>query len=253
MASLNGVEIKNLKKFSGHEGEPLNQGTVYYNGRKLGYWSEDSHGGCNHYDFDTKQLEKAFFTYKSKFVGTKSYEYMDVDSFMADVIGFMLLEKEYKKGLKKGDSVIAFSMSLGSGMYSCVSVSSEKEAQQYIGELESNILKYCYGGRAENRLFTKVFKGLDDFNVVIGDESAYLKEKEAEKKRREERIRENERQRAEAQAKEDRLKNNGRFVYKQKGNEPIMIIKDKVVNKTIEVPFYAWKNVLEALVELYVD
>lgn len=253
MASLNGVEIKNLKKFSGHEGEPLNQGTVYYNGRKLGYWSEDGHGGPNHYDFDTKQLDRAFFSYKSMFRGTKSYDYTEIDSFMADVVGIMLLEKEYKKNLKKGDSVFAFSMSWGSGMYSCVGVSSEKEAERYIGQLEENILKYCYGGRAENKLFTKVFKRLEEFDVVVGDETAYQKEKEAEKKRREERIKENERQRAEAQAKEDKMKNNGRFVYKQKGTEPIMIIKDKVVNKTIEVPFYAWKNVLEALIELYVD
>lgn len=40
MASINGVSIKAFKKFRGHEGEELYQGNVYYNGKKLGFWSQ---------------------------------------------------------------------------------------------------------------------------------------------------------------------------------------------------------------------
>ena len=56
MASLNGVTIRNLKGFNGHEGEPLFQGSVYLNGQKLGFWSQDAHGGSDNYDFNTKAL-----------------------------------------------------------------------------------------------------------------------------------------------------------------------------------------------------
>lgn len=34
MASINGVTIRGLKKFYGHDGETLYQGNVYYNGKK---------------------------------------------------------------------------------------------------------------------------------------------------------------------------------------------------------------------------
>ena len=58
MASINGVSIKAFKKFRGHEGEELYQGNVYYNGKKLGFWSQDAHGGiCDNFEFDETVLE----------------------------------------------------------------------------------------------------------------------------------------------------------------------------------------------------
>ena len=35
MASINGIELKGLKEFKGHEQEPLTQGNIYYKGKKL--------------------------------------------------------------------------------------------------------------------------------------------------------------------------------------------------------------------------
>lgn len=37
--------IKGLKGFKGHEGEPLLQGTLYKGATKLAEWTEDSWGG----------------------------------------------------------------------------------------------------------------------------------------------------------------------------------------------------------------
>ena len=45
MASINGITVKSLKKFKGHEGEPLYQGNVYLGNKKIGWWSQDSWGG----------------------------------------------------------------------------------------------------------------------------------------------------------------------------------------------------------------
>jgi hypothetical protein len=40
-----GYWIKNLKNFKGHEGEPLFQCSVYKDGKRIGFFSEDSWGG----------------------------------------------------------------------------------------------------------------------------------------------------------------------------------------------------------------
>ena len=48
MASINGITIKGLKKFLGHEGEPLYQGNVYLGSKKIGWWTQDSHGGSDY-------------------------------------------------------------------------------------------------------------------------------------------------------------------------------------------------------------
>lgn len=47
MASINGITVKGLKKFKGHEGETLYQGNVYLGNKKIGWWSQDSWGGSD--------------------------------------------------------------------------------------------------------------------------------------------------------------------------------------------------------------
>lgn len=61
MAKIKGIELRNIRDFRGHEGEPLTQGDVYYKGKKVGFYSQDSWGGPDilnlDYDLD-KDLEK---------------------------------------------------------------------------------------------------------------------------------------------------------------------------------------------------
>jgi fructose-1,6-bisphosphatase len=49
---LEGVEIKKIKEFRGHDGMPLLQGEMFYNGKLIAYISEDGHGG----DFNIQTL-----------------------------------------------------------------------------------------------------------------------------------------------------------------------------------------------------
>ena len=57
MAKFHGFEIKSMKTFEGHEG-PCSQGNVYLNGKKLGFWSNDSWGGEDHFSFSTRELDR---------------------------------------------------------------------------------------------------------------------------------------------------------------------------------------------------
>ncbi len=44
MASIKGIEIKNVKTFRGHEYPTNYQGNIYFNGVKKGFWSQDGWG-----------------------------------------------------------------------------------------------------------------------------------------------------------------------------------------------------------------
>ena len=103
MASINGITIKSLKKFKGHEGEPLAQGNIYYKGKKLGFWSQDSWGGSDSYDFDTSVLDAEVKKYKeSDRVDPKHREYVDLDGLLYDLLNVTDSEKGYKKAIKGG-------------------------------------------------------------------------------------------------------------------------------------------------------
>ena len=122
MASIKGIELKNVKDFRGHEGEDLVQGDVYYKGKKVGYYSQDAWGGMDifdlDYDLDTelrkeiknitdnyvgnvlfKKLDDLYNeTYKINFVmpKVKGYEYL-----FSDLLELLDQENLYKKYSKK--------------------------------------------------------------------------------------------------------------------------------------------------------
>lgn len=54
MAKIKGIELKNIVNFKGHEGEDLIQGNVYYNGKKVGFYSQDSWGGIDNFNLDNE-------------------------------------------------------------------------------------------------------------------------------------------------------------------------------------------------------
>ena len=60
MAKINGFELKGIKTFKGHEGEPCQQGNIYYKGKRVGWFSDDSWGGCMDIRFDSLEIEKLF-------------------------------------------------------------------------------------------------------------------------------------------------------------------------------------------------
>ena len=103
MARINGVELKAVKKYTGHEGVCA-QGNVYYKGKKLGFWSQDSWGGPDEFDFDKSVLDKAAQDYQAGFPDT--YKYKDYcsckDVFLYDILKLRDIECDLNKGFRKG-------------------------------------------------------------------------------------------------------------------------------------------------------
>jgi hypothetical protein len=122
MASINGIELKAIKEFRGHEYEPLVQGNIYYKGKKVGWYSQDSWGGDDHIDLDSdlkaetkNEINEVLSSYESDtlFGGVnelynKQYNVtFKTDIFkggtflFGDLIQLQDYEKTYKKLAKK--------------------------------------------------------------------------------------------------------------------------------------------------------
>ena len=122
-ASISGVSLKNLKYFVGHEGGCF-QGDVYIDGKKQGFWSQDSWGGPDHFEFDATEIEKRAKEYfkKNPFVDIvelqrsgKKVEEVDFNNLpmrselpeiesilMDDLASLTDMFKQYKKWAKNG-------------------------------------------------------------------------------------------------------------------------------------------------------
>lgn len=100
MAKIKGVELKAVKCFKGHEGEPLTQGNIYMNGKKIGYYSEDFMSGPIHLDIE-KEYEEKFEKIVDDVTGGK-YEYMAKDVFIDELLTLKELEGDFKKAVKEG-------------------------------------------------------------------------------------------------------------------------------------------------------
>lgn len=116
MASINGISIKGMKNFLGHEGEPLCQGNVYLNNKKLGFWSQDSWGGPDRFILDPKYsktlLDQAVVTRNPEktyhgSTGDRAYviDY-DLEHLLGDCVELLEEEQIYKKAVKAGYSGI---------------------------------------------------------------------------------------------------------------------------------------------------
>ena len=250
MASLNGVTIRNFKGFRGHEGEPLWQGSVYHNGRKLGFWSQDAHGGPDNYDFNSKLLDYPTLAWKSGLKGTKYYEYLDSDSFLGVVCAIMDLEKEYKKAEKKGYPVACIGINLADGYWTMISALHKTTAENRKAEIENAVRQRADKGE-EKLVIVKVISSVDELVFELGSLEGVKDEERKVRKKQEEMKKKLEEEEKLRKAQEEKRNSNTRFVAKQDGSNPAMIIKDKTTGKTVKVPLYAYQNVMDALIELF--
>ena len=60
MASIAGIQVKGVKTYSGMEGF-AEQGNLYMDGKKIGFWSQDADGGDDRYEFDKPESEQLFY------------------------------------------------------------------------------------------------------------------------------------------------------------------------------------------------
>lgn len=104
MASINGIEIKNLKKFRDHEGAQIVQGDIWCDGKKVGFWSQDSWGGPDMFhDCEAVVTERAKLFAEGY---PKEAKYADFQSdpgiFLCHLLMLKEEEKTYNKYFKQG-------------------------------------------------------------------------------------------------------------------------------------------------------
>lgn len=110
MAKINGIEIKALKNFKGHDECAYFQGNIYKDGKKLGFWTQDAWAGPDRYSFDVKILAEACRNYKEGF--PDGYEYKDYcdspDVFVGAILKLRFAEKDCKEEFKKGRKAVFY-------------------------------------------------------------------------------------------------------------------------------------------------
>lgn len=96
--SIFGVQIKSIKTGHGRDGEYY-YGTVYYLGRKLGMWSQDSRGCIvDNYEFNEHILDDALNSYRMYMNDTK----ISMETLMSHVVILSEYYKSYEKMIKQG-------------------------------------------------------------------------------------------------------------------------------------------------------
>ena len=120
MASIKGIELKNVKTFRGHEWEELQQANVYYKGKKVGFYSQDSWGGSDIFRLDSNisnELREEIENITNNYVGnvifkkiddlymktynlTFTYDHIGYEYLFEDLLKLVEDEKNYKKYTK---------------------------------------------------------------------------------------------------------------------------------------------------------
>lgn len=118
MARIKGIELRNIVQFRGHEQEELIQGNVYYNGTKVGFYSQDSWGGDDIFQLDSKLSKKKreeIENITNNYVGgvlfkkiddlcgfnSPHWEQIGYDYLFMDLLLLLGHEKTYKEYCKK--------------------------------------------------------------------------------------------------------------------------------------------------------
>ena len=259
MASINGIEVKNVKelKSDSFEWGSILTGVVYKYGKKLGEWAQDAHGGvCDNFDPGVeKAIESAVLGVKST-KKDRSGEYYDSSSFMLDLCLLNDREKKYKSYVSKGYPVVMFCLDNMNGIefmkaFKEGSHITEKRKEEFITSCALQLKKEGYNTSISN-FEVSVYRTLEDFNQKIGTPDSVKKEidkQEKERKAAEKKANDEKKQR-ELKEKDREKRNNGRFVAVEVKGDPSMYIKDTKTGKKVQVPLFAFKETYNAIIDL---
>lgn len=182
MASINGITVKALKTFRGHEGEPCCQGNLYIGTKKIGFWSQDSWGGCDNFMLDRPYSEmilerkvRDLNANKARTVttydGTKHTIEYGLESLMSDLIALLEDEKIYKKAIKDGfkgvilvsDGYHMFGWKLNDNI---AKLPIEQIISLYADEIEKGKVKHKFFKADEiYQHRVKIYRSTADFNI----------------------------------------------------------------------------------------
>lgn len=179
MATINGISVKGMKKFFGHEGEPCFQGNLYLENKKIGTWSQDSWGGCDNFyiekSYSERLLNKAVVSLnldKEYRGGTAEKPFVleyNLERLLDDYISLVQDEKEYKKAVKAGYAGV---MILSDGYHLSIWRLGKRLADMTDDELAyemrhsiENAKKSFFKEDKFNKHTLKIYRSLTDFEV----------------------------------------------------------------------------------------
>ena len=182
MASINGITIKGIKKFKGHEGEPLCQGNVYLGSKKIGWWSQDSWGGPDSYYLDdpyrirkleakVKELNLDKAKTYSRGDGSKYTIEYSLEYLFGDLMELKTDEDMFKKAIKNGFGGVL----LVTDGYHIFGWNLSKTEIRFTDEnLLIQYAKLIDDGKKGHKFYkedgftkhqTKIYRSLEDFNI----------------------------------------------------------------------------------------
>lgn len=183
MASLNGISVKALKTFRGHEGEPLYQGNLYLNNKKIGFWSQDGWGGPDHVVLDQGYSEILLneavhalnadkdYRRKAECDGREFVLEYNVERLMGDLMVLCEDEKIFKGALKKGyEGIVVASDGYTQVAWSLGRSYMVKDDDAILKALSDDIDNAKKSFMKENKYVKhtlKIYRSLDDF--VVGE------------------------------------------------------------------------------------
>ncbi len=103
--SIKGFELRNIVCFKGHEEEDLQQGDIYYKGKRIGWYSQDAWSGEDIIHLDNGYVEFTEKTAKEYLKTRFKEEFLQkMDTFFLEILelnnNFKFFLAEKKKGME---------------------------------------------------------------------------------------------------------------------------------------------------------
>ena len=182
MASINGITVKGIKNFRGHEGEPLCQGNVYLGNKKIGFWSQDSWGGPDSIYLDepyrvrkleakVRELNREKEEHHTRPDGSRYTLEYSLDIMFGDLMELKNDEDTFKSAIKKGfagvllitDGYHIFGWNLSNAE---VNLADDDLLKRFAKHIEDGKKKYKFFKEDNHTKYeTRIYRSLDDFKI----------------------------------------------------------------------------------------
>ena len=185
MASINGISLKAVKMFRGHEGEPCYQGNVYIGKKKIGFWSQDSWGAvCDNFMFDkpysagklaekVKALCPERIETRTRDDGSTYTLCYTLEELFTDLLVLQDDEKAFKKANKDGRNGL---ITVTDGYHQISFVLKESALSSTDDVLLDKLSKFIESEKKKARFFNendyikhevKIYRDIKDFNIGV--------------------------------------------------------------------------------------
>jgi len=182
MASINGVAVKSVKTFTGHDGPGYLECNVYLDSRKLGHWAQDAWCGPDIFDFDASHLSNICTAYAEGFEDAYPGKQFFTDihgiesaagMLISDLITLTDIEREYKRLAKQGYTEVIYLTDGWCGLFTGRKPDADRGVllpEQVLKEQQGTIDKLMdehasdFDGRP---VWVCAFTSLADFNLIV--------------------------------------------------------------------------------------